>query len=257
MDFRIKLADRIIGITSIHDEVYKLCEGYYADGESNSVFSATNAAAKTEDFHINITRSDIDYEREKSIREAIAEGLPIQDYPDSYLENLAVYRQIALGMLAYDTYLMHGAVIGVGDKAFLFTAHSGVGKTTHIKLWLENIPGAYIINGDKPLLRYFDGGFEVCGTPWAGKEGMQKNTIVPLKAVCLLERGEANSIEQISFMDCYPVLLQQSYRPSDPEKMQKTMELVSLLGKTVPLYRLKCNMDSKAAEVAYKGMMEA
>ena len=155
-----------------------------------------------------------------------------------------------LGML----FVVLGAVIGVGDKAFLFTAHSGVGKTTHIKLWLENIPGAYIINGDKPLLRYCDGGFEVCGTPWAGKEGMQKNTIVPLQAVCLLERGEANSIERISFMDCYSVLLQQSYRPSDPEKMQKTMELVSLLGKAVPLYRLRCNMEAEAAEVAYAGM---
>lgn len=242
MDFRIKLADKIIGITSLYNEVCRMCEEYYVIG--------------SETFHITITQADIDYEREKSIREAIAEGLPIHDYRDSYLETLAVYRQIATGMLAFDTYLMHGAVVGVDDKAFLFTAHSGVGKTTHIKLWLANIPGAYIINGDKPLLRCRDGRFEVCGTPWAGKEGMQRNTIVPLQAVCLLERGEENSIERISFMECYPTLLQQSYRPSDPKAMQKTLELVSTLGKNVPLYCLKCNMEAEAAEVAYKGMTE-
>ena len=242
MDFQIKLADRIIGITSIHDEVYKLCEGYYADG--------------SEDFRVGVTQGDIDFEREKSILEAVTEGIPVYDYPDSYLETLAVYRKIVSGMLDFDTYLMHGAVVGVGDEAFLFTAHSGVGKTTHLKLWLENIPGAYVINGDKPLLKAREGGFDVCGTPWAGKEGMQKNVVVPLKAVCLLERGEVNSIERVSFRDCYPVLLQQSYWPAEPEAMQKTLELVSALGKSVSLYRLKCTMDPEAAWVAYKGMAD-
>lgn len=240
MDFCIKIANRIIGITSLYDEVYKLCEGYCVDG--------------AEAFHVTVTRTDIDYEREKSIREAIAEGTPIYDYSDSYLETLAVYRKIVSGMLAYNTYLMHGAVVGVDDKSFLFTAHSSVGKTTHIKLWLENIPGAYIINGDKPLIRFFDSRFETCGTPWAGKEGMQKNTIVPLHAVCLLERGEVNSIERVSFMDCYDTLLQQSYRPSNSEEMQKTLELISKLGKTIPIYRLKCTTEPEAAWVAYKGM---
>ena len=242
MDFRIKLADRIIGITSIHDEVYKLCEGYYADG--------------SEDFRVGVTQGDIDFEREKSILEAVTEGIPVYDYPDSYLETLAVYRKIVSGMLDFDTYLMHGAVVGVGDEAFLFTAHSGVGKTTHLKLWLENIPGAYVINGDKPLLWCHEGRFNVCGTPWAGKEGMQKNVVVPLKGVCLLERGEVNSIERVDFRDCYPVLLQQSYRPAEPEAMQKTLELVSALGKSVSLYRLKCTMDPEAAWVAYKGMAD-
>ena len=240
MNFQIRIADRIVGITSLYDEVYKLCEGYCTEG--------------TETFHVIVTQTDIDFEREKSVREAIAEGTPVYDYSDSYLETLAVYRKIASGMLAYDTYLMHGAVVGVDDKSFLFTAHSGIGKTTHIKLWIENIPGAYIINGDKPLIRFFDGRFEVCGTPWAGKEGMQKNTIVPLHAICLLERGEVNSIERVSFMDCYATLLQQSYRSSNPEEMQKTLELISRLGKSVPLYQLKCTMEPEAATVAYKGM---
>ena len=29
----------------------------------------------------------------------------------------------------------------------------GVGKTTHTKLWLDNIPGSFVVNGDKPLIR--------------------------------------------------------------------------------------------------------
>lgn len=37
----------------------------------------------------------------------------------------------------------------------------GVGKTTHTKLWLDNIPGSFVVNGDKPLIRARSGGFEV------------------------------------------------------------------------------------------------
>ena len=54
----------------------------------------------------------IEFEREKSKSEAIYEGFMPEEYEDSYLETLAVYRKIAVGMLQYDTFLMHGAVVG-------------------------------------------------------------------------------------------------------------------------------------------------
>ena len=261
MEFKIGLAGRIVGISSIYDEVYELCRDYLV-GEG-SLKSCDDVIAVGEDFHVTISQADIEFEREKSIKEAIFEGIVPYDYEKSYYETLAVYRKIAVEMLKYDTWLMHGAVVGVkpdGDadgngQAVLFTAQSGVGKTTHMNLWLKYIPGAFVVNGDKPLLKFVDVGCEVCGTPWAGKEALQTNTILPLKAICLLERGETNEIERVAFEDVYPMLLQQVYRPSDPQAMMKTMELVKKLGTTIPLYRMKCTMEPEAAKVAYEEMM--
>ena len=240
-EFQITLAGQVIGIRSIYDEVYLLCRDYLSDEAEVS-------------FRHETRPEDIAFEQEKALREAALEGKPAVLYPESYLETLAVYRKIALGMLNYDTWLMHGSAVAVGNEAFLFTAASGTGKTTHSRLWLEQIPGAYIVNGDKPLLRMRDGFCEACGTPWSGKENMNRNAMVPLRAICFLNRGAKNRIEEIPIREAAPLLLQQSYRTADSLIMQKTMQLVKQLGNCVRFYRLFCNMEPEAALVSWNGM---
>ena len=240
-EFQITLAGRQIGIRSLHDEVFHLCRDYLSDAPEVS-------------FLVETTPEDIRFEQEKSLREAALEGKPAGFYPEPYLETLAVYRKIAARMPEYGTWLMHGSAVAVGEEAFLFTAASGTGKTTHTRLWLEQIPEAYVVNGDKPLLRLRNGFCEVSGTPWSGKENMNRNVIVPLRAICFLNRGAENRIEEISFREAAPLLLQQSYRSNDSSAMQKTMALVKSLGDCVRFYRLFCNMEPEAALVARNGM---
>ena len=240
-EFRISLAGQVVGIRSLHDEVFHLCRAYLSDAPEVS-------------FRVETTPEDLRFEQEKSLREAALEGKPAILYPDPYLETLAVYRKIALRMPEYDTWLMHGSAVAVGKEAFLFTASSGTGKTTHTRLWLEQIPGSFVVNGDKPLLRMRDGFCEVCGTPWSGKENMNQNVIVPLRAICFLLRGAENRIEEIPFRDAAPLLLQQSFRSNDSFVMQKTMALIRSLGDRVRFYRLFCNMEPEAALVSRSGM---
>ena len=237
MDFKIRLADVNIEIHSIHDEVHRLCRNYLTEDEA--------------DMSVSVTQEDIAFEREMNRREAETENIPLVDYPGSYLETLAVYRKIAVHMLPHDTFLMHGAVIAVRDRAWLFTAPSGTGKTTHIRLWLDNIEGSYVVNGDKPLVHIGEE-ITVYGTPWAGKEGMCRNTGVRLCGIVLLERGSENRIGRISFSQALPTLVQQSYRPNDKKDLEKTLELIGKLGSRIPLYRLECNMLPEAAFTAYR-----
>jgi len=236
MEFTVCLAGKNIAVTSIFDEVYELCRGYLTDASP--------------DVSMAVTNEDITYEKIVNVREAQLEGIPIVDYPDSYLETLAVYRKIAAKMLDFDTFLMHGAVVAVGDKAWLFTAPSGTGKTTHINLWLKNIPGSYIVNGDKPLIHIGEECI-VYGTPWAGKEGMNRNVGVKLCGIVILNRGVENSIKNVSVSQILPTLIQQSYRPKDKAGVEKTLTLLSRLGRKIPMYQLYCNMDTEAAFVAY------
>lgn len=240
MDFCISIAGVNVGIHSLYQEVFELCKDYLCGG--------------AEDFSVAVTAEDIDYERRKYLREAMAEHRMPTIFPDPYLETLAAYRKIAVGMLDYDAFLMHGAVIGVGDEAYLFTAPSGVGKTTHIRLWLENIPGAFVVNGDKPILRLSEGGVIACGTPWSGKEGMNRNVNLPLKAIVFLHRGTENTIESVPFAHVYPQMIQQIYRPTQAIALNKTLSLMKQTVGQVDLYDLRCNMEPQAARVAYYGI---
>ncbi len=236
MEFTVWLAGKNVAIKSLFDEVYDFCHDYLTDAPA--------------DLSVSVTAEDIFHEKIVNIREAQLEGIPVLDYPDSYLETLVVYRKIATKMLDFDTFLMHGAVVAVGDKAWLFTAPSGTGKTTHINLWLENVPGSYVVNGDKPLIHVGDE-CTVYGTPWAGKEGMNKNTGVKLCGIVILNRGIENKIEKVPMTKILPTLIQQSYRPKVKTDLEKTLSLLSRLGRKIPMYQLYCNMEPEAAFVAY------
>lgn len=238
-----KIAGKVIKISSLYSEVHRLCGKY--------------ATTEAPDFTVSTSSEDIAFEREKSAREDMLEGHAVRQFPDSYLETLAVYRKIAVRLLNDDILLFHGSAIAVDGMGYLFTAKSGTGKSTHTRLWRKMLGNrAVMVNDDKPLLRVSDGGVTVYGTPWDGKHRLSTNIAVPLKAICILERGEQNSIVPITKRDALPMLLQQSYRPNNALAMMKTMELVDRLGSMVALYRLQCNMEPEAAEISYKAMSE-
>lgn len=237
-----KIADKHIEIISIFDDIHRLCLDYRSDGRP--------------DYTVSISQSDIDYERRKSVSADIKEGIEIRKFPDSYLETLAVYRKIATFLVDFDTILFHGSVVAVDGEGYLFTAKSGTGKSTHTRLWREYFgERAVMINDDKPLINISENGIiRVYGTPWDGKHRLSTNTSVPLKALCILERAEKNHIEKITKESAYTMLLQQTNRPSDPEKTAKTLVLLDRLAEKTGLYRLGCNMNIDAAVTAYNGM---
>ena len=106
----------------------------------------------------------------------------------------------------------------------------------------------------KPLIRVTDAGAVAFGTPWDGKHRLSTNTSVPLKAVCILTRAETNHIERVTAKEALPMLLQQTYRPSDPAALAETLRLIDGLTEACGLYLLGCNMDPEAAAVSYAGM---
>lgn len=238
-----KIADKLFAITSLYPAVHTLCRDYQHSGPP--------------DFSLRTTQADIDFEREKSASEDKKEGHAVRHFSDSYLETLAVYRQMAEALIDCDTILFHGSVVAVDGVGYLFTAKSGTGKSTHTRLWRAYFgPRAVMINDDKPLIHVGDGGIIVYGTPWDGKHRLSTNISVPLKAICLLARSEQNHIEPVTKSEAYPMLVQQTQRSADPQKLAKTLDILDRLGEGVSLYRLFCNQDIQAAQVAYHGMKD-
>lgn len=204
------------------------------------------------DFSVEVTQPDIDDERERCFRE---EGEQALSYGAAALERTAIYRKIAQILPRYDAFVMHGAVVALDGNGYLFTAKSGTGKTTHANLWLKNIPGSFILDGDKPIVRLQNGIAYVCGTPWNGKERQGTADCLPLKGIALLYRDGENTVSPIRFASAAPTLIRQTYRPEDRAALAKTLSLLSAVGEKTPLYELKCNMKDAAAIVAHAGMV--
>lgn len=190
---------------------------------------------------------------EKEVEENIL--LCKDDFPPSYHEWICVYRKLCLEALKFNCFFMHCSAVCMDGQAYLFTAASGTGKSTHTALWRKHFgERAFMINDDKPLLRFIDGRFYVYGTPWDGKHRLSANTRAPIKGICILTRGESNYIRRATASEMNFMALNQTVRPEQPELMLKTLELADKLLDEVPFYTLSCNMDEEAAQVAYEGM---
>jgi hypothetical protein len=94
----------------------------------------------------------------------------------------------------------------------------------------------------------------VCGSPWSGKHGLDTNVTVPLKGICILERGAENQIAPCNREAAMPMLLRQGYCPLAQEKRKDYEELIEKLAKRVPIWQMRCNKDPQAAEVAHSAM---
>ena len=233
-----RISDKNILISSIHESVHSLCKDYLI-ASSDQI---------TVDFEVKTSQDDIDYERAKN-----TDG----EYSDGYLETLAVYRKISEKMIEFDTFLFHGSCIAIDGQGILFTAKSGVGKSTHAKNWCELFGDRVLmVNDDKPLIHVDDNQVTIYGTPYNGKHKRGSNISVPLKAICIIERDKQNSIKRISFKEAFPILLQQTYRPDNKELYASAINLIEKMSKQLNYYNLHCNMDIESAGVAYEGIMK-
>ena len=243
MTGKYKFAGKTIEVISVYPDVHEYCKDYISDENA--------------DFTVQTSQEDIDFEQQRSDSENICEGKKPVKYPAGYLEELAVYRKIAEKMIEFDTVLFHGSVIAVDGKGYLFTAKSGTGKSTHTKLWREVFgERAVMVNDDKPLLGISDNQVIAYGTPYNGKHHIGNNISVPLKGICILQRNKENIIKKVNKMAVYSMLIQQIYRPSDRDRLKRTLELVDKMSENIDIYVLGCNMDREAAIVAYEGMKD-
>lgn len=151
--------------------------------------------------------------------------------------------------------MVHSSCIAVDGNAYLFSASSGTGKSTHTELWKKKFgEDAVYVNDDKPLIRRYGDAFCACGTPFSGKTDLNNNVVVPLKAMCILERGLTNEIRRATTTQSVAKLLEQMYRPFETTLMAATMAIFTDLLNQIPVYVLSCNMEPEAADVAYDFM---
>lgn len=210
--------------------------------------------AEAPDFSVEITRDDLELGRRLRDEEAAEEGFRLRTVSDPFLERLAIQRKFAEHLLGCDILLLHGSAVSVDGAGYVFIARCGTGKSTHTRLW-HRVFGdrAVMVNDDKPFVRITPEEVLICGSPWSGKHGLDANIEVPLRGVCILERGTENRICPAGSPGAR-FLLRQVWGTGDPVLGPRAVELSEELARRVPLWRMQCNMDPAAAEVSYGAM---
>ncbi len=156
-------------------------------------------------------------------------------------------------LLAFDGTYLHASAVELDGKAYLFSADSGVGKSTHTEKWCRLFGAAYL-NDDKPALRRQNGQWIAYGTPWSGKHDLSRPTGAPLAGIALLKRGEQNRIVQLSAKEAIPQLMHQSLWRLGLEQMERQLALLDDLLRRVPVWELTCRNEDAAAILAKEAM---
>ena len=235
---KIQLARIPIQLDNRFPDLEQFCRGYETD--------------ESPVLRLSVSEEELEAERQSQTYE----------FADGYLEIVCIYRKLALEMLQFNVFIMHASVLEVDGEGYAFLAHSGTGKTTQTRLWLEHFGNQVrVINGDKPLIRMVQDGdswkFVAYGTPWNGKEGMGCNASVPLKALYLLERATVPTCEPADQEYSIDRLFHQLLMPERPEQMMQLLDMVDKLVENVPCYRLRCDMTDTSVVAAYEAVQKS
>ncbi len=169
-------------------------------------------------------------------------------------EYLGYGAAFARELLAFDGSYLHASAVILDGKAYLFSAPSGTGKSTHAEKWCR-LFGATYLNDDKPALRRVEGVWVAYGTPWSGKHDLSDPKGVPLGGIAFLRRGQENSIRKLTAKEAIPKFMGQSlWRISQHAQMEKQLQLVDDILCRIPVWELTCRNDDAAAELARNAM---
>lgn len=157
----------------------------------------------------------------------------------------------------HDAIAIHSSAIECEGRVVLFLGESGTGKSTHTRLWRENIAGARLLNDDSPIVRIVDGKAMIYGSPWSGKTPCYKNLSYPIAAFCRLSQAPHNAISRLSTIAAIGAVL-----PSTPPQFAHDAALqdsiCSTLGallRRVPAYHLACLPNAEAAQLSFETMI--
>lgn len=168
------------------------------------------------------------------------------------LVRFALWIAYGLATLSYKTIAIHTSVIQYKGRTVLFLGESGTGKSTHTRLWRENIEDAVLLNDDSPILRIIDGKPWMFGSPWSGKTPCYKNECYPLAACVRLSQAPYNKIHRLSIPQGYAAI-----HPSCPPDFAYDDALYDFISETlsdvlgqVPMYHLECLPNADAAQLS-------
>lgn len=175
------------------------------------------------------------------------------DEADPSLVRFGIWIMFGIVLAPLGAIAIHSSVIVKEHQAVLCLGESGTGKSTHTRLWRENIEDARLLNDDSPIIRMIDGKCIVYGSPWSGKTHCYVNKCVPVRGFLRLSQAPHNKIRRLPALFAIGAIL-----PSCPPAFAYDSTLQDHICNTVsemisctPVYHLECLPDTAAAQLSY------
>ena len=173
-----------------------------------------------------------------------------------YMESGRIYH---CGLLRHNGFYLHASAVEYEGKAYLFSAPSGTGKSTHTRLWQQHLGDKVrIFNDDKPSLRRLEETWYAYGTPWCGKDHININLKVPLAGVCFLKQGPENHIRRLNSQEAVNKILSQTIRRfHSGERLDLLLGHLDKFVREIPVFELENLPVPEAAKLSYETMRQA
>ncbi len=176
-------------------------------------------------------------------------------YDTVFLSCLSLERHLApLGC-----YILHCSYLDYKGEAILFSGPSGIGKSTHSNLWVKNIEGCKILNGDRGLLvpRADGSGYDVCGWPVCGTSGICFNERRPVRAIIFIEQAAENRLLPDSVPRHFKSLIAQlTVNWWNREASDKALDAVNDILSKVTVHTYAANIEDDAPQTLRRCLYE-
>lgn len=153
---------------------------------------------------------------------------------------------------------VHASCVEEGGKAYMFMGRSGTGKSTHSRLWMENVPGISLVNDDNPIVRVSADTCIAFGTPWSGKTPCYRNVGYPLCGIVRLVQSRENLFHPKSDVEAFATLLPGcSVIRSDEHLFDAACDVLARVSECVPVGIMECRPDAEAVSVCRNSLKSA
>lgn len=156
---------------------------------------------------------------------------------------------------------MHAAVVVKNEAkseelGYLFLGHSGTGKSTHARQWLQAFPDAWLLNDDNPILRVMDNGdVYVFGSPWSGKTPCYIDAHARVGGIIKLSQAPFNELQPLTLPQAYAYILSSaSGLKIDRQMADQLYDSIKHIITHVKCYHLNCLPNIYAAETCWNGV---
>ena len=146
--------------------------------------------------------------------------------------------------------ILHASFIVYRNKAILFSAPSGTGKSTQADLWKKYVSSVEIINGDRAIIGIEDGDVKAYGLPFCGTSKITINQNFNLNTIVILRQGKINKLIELSAKDSYKYLYSQINWIGWDKKLQiNILDLLEKVVSSIKIYYFECLPEQSAVEM--------
>jgi hypothetical protein len=149
-------------------------------------------------------------------------------------------------LIQHGSYILHSSYIRYNGHGILFTAPSGVGKSTQAQLW-ETFRGAKVLNGDRSAVMPTESGVMLYGIPYCGSSRICENITSELSAIICLSQAPVTTITRLTGLQAFRQVWEGCTLDQwDRAEVTACTDLVLDTLRQVPVFHLACTPDETA-----------